>query len=174
MKKKIVFSLLFLFAGITISWAGKIWKSKDPARFISANCHKDEKLTDNTFGAFQLNLSRLRKQAASAPENDIRHSNTVINIPYPDGTLRTFRIIQAGTMSKELQAQYPQIRSYSGEMVENPSVTARFDFNESGFHALVRELTDQVVIEPFCSASKAYYVCYFKSTYRSVRSAEMR
>jgi len=174
MKKVVLLGVLIsIFTSISCD-AGRLWKTINPSKLYSPTCQKDEKLTDNTYTAFRLNVNRLKHQVSNAPEVNLRNSKKIIKVPYPDGTLHAFRIVLSGSMSKELAAKYPNIRSYAGESVENTAVTARFDFNETGFHALIREVSDQIVIDPFCKASTKNYVCYFKSTYKSVRSQELR
>lgn len=91
-------------------------------------------------------------------------------LPFPDGTVKNFTLQPSGTMSAELAAKFPGLKSFSGQCVEDNSYKARIDFNDFGFHALVTDATGQIfLIEPFCNKSKTYYSVYNKADFKSSR-----
>jgi hypothetical protein len=167
MIKSISTFLLCTILVFSMANAKSLWKTVTPEYIYSKiKCFKDDKIALNTFSSLSLNYSKLLKKA--------NQPTAVINVPYPDGSLHAFKLTQSNTMSEALAKQFPNIKSFSAVSVENAAVTGRFDFNDTGFHGLIRELNDQIVIEPFCSTSRQYYISFWKSSYKSTRPADMK
>lgn len=88
-------------------------------------------------------------------------SNVVISLPMPNGTVENFRIIEASVFEESLQAQFPNIRSFAGQGVEDPSKVLRFSISpEKGLSALIRSTTDQAtfIIDPYSMDYKTFIV----------------
>ncbi len=80
----------------------------------------------------------------------------------PDGSLAEFRFVESPVMPPELAAEYPDIRTYAGTLVNDPSVTVRFDSTPSGFHAYVRTREGTVAIDPLYRYDATVHAVYFK------------
>ncbi|MCK7589584.1 GEVED domain-containing protein [Subsaxibacter sp. CAU 1640] len=50
--------------------------------------------------------------------------------------MERFRIIEASVMDAELQARYPEIRSYAGQGVDDPTAVIRFSISPLGFQSM--------------------------------------
>ncbi len=66
-------------------------------------------------------------------------SEGTIAIPLPEGGLRTFRIWPNGLMAPELAESYPEIRTFSGQAVDDRTVTLRMDITPQGFRAMIMD-----------------------------------
>ncbi|MGY0407968.1 MAG: reprolysin-like metallopeptidase, partial [Polaribacter sp.] len=62
----------------------------------------------------------------------------VIEIPTAYG-VKKFYIEESSNFSKELAAKYPNIKSFSGTMVENPSIKVEFSVGLDGYHFSILE-----------------------------------
>jgi hypothetical protein len=69
-------------------------------------------------------------------------------LPMPDGRLLRFSVVESPVLEPALQAQYPQIRTYEGKGLDDPSMLTRFDLTPAGFHALVLGADVQAFVEP--------------------------
>ena len=87
-----------------------------------------------------LTLDRAALQAAlaTAPlEGRARAAPLLLALPRPDGGTAQFRVVESPIMEPALAAQLPNIKTYSGVGVDDPTATLRLDFTPQGFHAQV-------------------------------------
>lgn len=75
-------------------------------------------------------------------------SSVVIAIPLPNGTLVNFKLTPDDVMADGLAKKYPNIRTFSGESLDDPSQTGRFDITPNGFHGMFYYQNERVFIEP--------------------------
>ena len=61
-----------------------------------------------------------------------------VDLPAPDGTPRTVEVVEDSVLQAGLQAAHPEIRTYAGHVVGDPSSTVRLSVTPVGFHASVR------------------------------------
>src|SRR6187399_2479609 len=52
-------------------------------------------------------------------------SPLVLSLPLPDGTLSRFTIADSPIITPELAAAYPEIRTFTGQGIDDPSATTR-------------------------------------------------
>src|SRR5690606_35440115 len=73
--------------------------------------------------AYQIDNLNLRNILNQAPkrENVSKNSNMIMEFPTVSGKMQAFRIVEASVMSPELQALYPEIRSYAGYGLDDAS-----------------------------------------------------
>ena len=113
---------------------------------------------------FDLSLTGLRSSLTNAPSRVANtKSNTIISIPNADGTLENFRIYENSNMEPALEARYPEIKSYIGIGIDNPTATAYFSVSPLGFKSMVLSADKSAVfIEPI-SADLGTYTVYRKA-----------
>ncbi|MCO6438369.1 MAG: immunoglobulin domain-containing protein [Phycisphaerae bacterium] len=88
----------------------------------------------------QLDQGLLRSLLATAPQEGafpVRESSTIIRLPRPDGVFERFAFVESSVMQPQLQAEFPEIRSYLGQGLDDPAATVRFDVSLLGFRAQV-------------------------------------
>ena len=114
---------------------------------------------------FNLNLLSLKTNLNNAPARraNSKDSNTIVSIPNADGVLERYRVYENSNMDPALAARYPQIKSYMGVGIDNPSATAYFSVSPLGFKSMVLSPDKSTVfIEPI-SADLGTYTVYRKS-----------
>ena len=115
------------------------------------------------FKVFEFNYNEFIKQLVNVPqrENFKDVSNVVVSIPSPDGTLQRYRIVEASTFEPELQEKYPEIRSFAGQGIDNPSNNLRFSISPyNGISAIIRSGSEETtyIIDPFTTDYKSFIV----------------
>ena len=68
-------------------------------------------------------------------------------------------------MSPELQAKFPNMRSYTGQCVENASISIRFDVTHKGFHGMIMEPGQTWYIDPYSAETTSEYISYTKEDF---------
>ena len=115
---------------------------------------------------FSLDLEAMRSSLTSAPKrlaNGSMTGNQIITIPNADGVSERYRVVENSTMAPELQAKYPEIRSYVGENLDSPGTTAYFSVSPLGFKAMMLKPGKSAeFIEPI-SADLTTYTVYKKA-----------
>lgn len=116
------------------------------------------------FDLFSLNTNDLKNSVEAAPhEFSGQSSNIVVSIPRPDGTLERFTVYSSPVMEDGLAAQFPDIRTYAGQGIDDPQASLRFDITPIGFHAQVLSDNGSYYVDPYAQASDQLYVSYFPS-----------
>ncbi|MFN4081625.1 MAG: reprolysin-like metallopeptidase [Saprospiraceae bacterium] len=93
-------------------------------------------------------------------------SQTILEIPMPDGASQRFRITQTPVMAPELQVKYPQIRTYTGIGVDDPAVLLKCDLTPWGFHAMTLAPDKSAAfVDPYLHGDDRYYVVFSKKDY---------
>ncbi len=94
----------------------------------------------------------------------------VVELPMPDGTLRSFKVWQCPMMEDELAAKYQDIKTFSGEALDDRTVTAKLDFTLYGFHAMIYDGDKTAFINPYDNYHDGYYFAHYRRD--EVRSVE--
>ena len=165
MKKKystlIVFFGLFLL-GISISFAQNnqlIWNKIDKDNIIQDKIFRKSEPEKAVY--FNLNTEKLKQKLENAPITYSKNftSEVLVDLPNNEGELITYAISEAPVFSEELQKQLPEIRSYKGVSIADPSKVVRFSISPKGFHAFMLK-TDKgsQYIDPYTRDNKTYIV----------------
>lgn len=127
------------------------------------------------YTAIALDEAKLAEDLAVAPlefTELARTSAVEINLPTPDGNYAKFKVVSSPIMAPELAAQFPEIQTYSGQGIDDPAATLRFDVTPAGFHAQVLSPSGAYYIDPFWHLDKTAYISYFK--HDLLRPADMQ
>ena len=114
---------------------------------------------------FTVNREMLADVLESAPReltDAARNTPITLEIPTPDGTLERFRIEESPMLAPEVAAQFPTWKQYSGQGIDDPTLTARFDVNDLGFHAYVIGSKGTFLIDPSSQTDQKNYIVYYK------------
>jgi len=116
------------------------------------------------YQAALLDVDSLTAMLAAAPlEKTVALSETtsVLTLPTPEGSWARFAFVEAPVMAPELAAKYPQIRTYVGRGIDDPTASCRFDLTPAGFHAQVLSPDGAVYIDPLWRHDRTQYACYY-------------
>ncbi len=110
-------------------------------------------------------MRRLLREAPMEFSSDAFNNPAEILIPIPDGTYQKFKFWESPTMEQELQEKFPEIRTYTGQGIDDPYATIKMDFTPHGFHAMILSPNGRVFIDPYSKGEKKYYTCYYSKDY---------
>ncbi len=117
--------------------------------------------------ALKLNSTALRKILDSAPADsaekltDVSKSGAILQLPMPDGGFMRFRIVDSPVLNTDLVKQFPDIKSYRGQSIDDPRVSMRADFSPRGFNATILTADKMISINPARYDDINRYVSYY-------------
>lgn len=127
----------------------------------------------NKFDAYALDLSTFKSQLQNAPLRGVSTtiSTHITYFPNAEGEIQPYRIYEAPVMHKDLQVQFPDIKSYVGVAVNDKFSTVRFSTTRFGVHAMILSPKGTVYIDPY-TADLNHYMVYRKKDAVSSSSFE--
>ena len=109
------------------------------------------------FKLFTLNPVELNSLLATAPQRFTTPSNAIIEFPTNNGEIQKFRVYEASVLDALLQAQYPNIRSYTAQGIDDPSAIARFSYSDSGLNVMISSANyGTIYIDPYTKDLNQY------------------
>ena len=166
MKKLLLIALLQLTGLSLFAQEKALWTETQTSDF---NANDVIKGTSNPqeYKVFTLDVTQFQKALKKAPNRDASVGTTtlVLSFPNSEGKLEHYNVMEASVMAPELQAAYPEIRSYVGQGIENPSSTIRFSFSpQKGFSALIRSGNHGTLIIDPLTADNTKYIIFKRSS----------
>ena len=142
--------------------ANDMWTVADQASVASAQGLRPD---IRSYRTVSLNRPALEAILQSTPAEYSEAAATrsiSLYLPNPDGTLARFSIAESPVMAPELAAQFPEIKTYVGRGIDDPTATTRFDWTPTGFHAIVLSELGTTLIEPSGLGDVENYIVYFQ------------
>ncbi len=90
----------------------------------------------------------------------------LITLPAPDGGLRDFYIWKTPMLEEPLRSAYSNIQTFTAKAKDNPAVTAKIDYTQRGFHAMIYDGARTSFIDPYADVADGYYIVYYKKDYK--------
>jgi Metallo-peptidase family M12B Reprolysin-like/Secretion system C-terminal sorting domain/Bacterial pre-peptidase C-terminal domain/Fibronectin type III domain len=159
MKKVVLLTMVSAMISIAaFSQADKFWSADNASRSSIVTDKAVARLSFPTaFKLFDLNTSSLRQELFSIVANRSSKHATVISLPNAEGNLEQFEVFEASNFEPALQAQFPEIRAYSGKGITDKSATLKLSISPSGIQTMVfRTDKENEFIEPYSKDHSVY------------------
>ncbi|WP_282084821.1 reprolysin-like metallopeptidase [Aquimarina algiphila] len=155
--------LIFTFLLVNISVNAQLWNPISPST-VQAKSQELRKTTPNQYQLFNLNTTALTSILKNTPSRvQQKSSNVIMELPTKDGILKKFRVLEASIFEDGLAKKFPNIRSFIGYGIDDPTSVARFSFSKIGLHAMITSGNHGTIyIDPY-SKDKENYICYAKA-----------
>ena len=155
-KLKLIIPMLLMCFGLSAQNYLDLWKTASLNETVSKT-----KVFRNTvpqeFKLFTLNPVELNSLLATAPQRFTTPSNAIIEFPTSNGEIQKFRVYEASVLDALLQAQYPTIRSYTAQGIDDPSAIARFSYSDSGLNVMISSANyGTIYIDPYTKDLNQY------------------
>lgn len=139
-----------------------VWQFIDASSLIAKQ--NERIIAPQSYETVQLNTDALLALLSQAPLEftaEAASKQVVLTLPMPNGELARFRVEESPIMEPALAAQYPEIKTYSGQGIDDPTAMSRFDWTPFGLHAIVLSSDGTAFIEPVSSSETTTYISYF-------------
>ncbi len=160
-----IFLLFWMLLSIKAQQADDLWQ-KSLTYKLNSSLKVNNKLSPSKFEVYQLNINLLKNKLKSVAKRNEISSNkgVVLTFPNEDGVLEKFEVLESSIMEENLQKKFPNIRSYIGKSIQNPSSIVRFSIGTSGLHAMfLSNSKNTIYIDPYISNEPSYLVYSSKS-----------
>lgn len=150
-----------LLVGLFSYSAGTTWT---PAQLRFAPAGELHPMVSSVQAAktFKLDVKAFESELSKAPlENSTFSQVHFVLLPYPDGTLRQFKIVNSPILSPDLAKRIP-INTYIVQGVDDPHATGRVDFGKFGFHGTIFSPEGDYSVEPMRRSNITDYFAYFR------------
>ncbi|GJM41313.1 MAG: hypothetical protein DHS20C20_15950 [Ardenticatenaceae bacterium] len=142
--------------------ADGLWQDVDEALL---RVEGDRVIVPLAYRMVALNWDGLDSVLANAPDGLSEANETILSLPLPDGEYGRFQIYQTAVMHPELAAKFPEIRTYAGVGLDDPTASVRLDTTPKGFHAMILSANGRVFIDPYTNNSTDLYQSYFANNF---------
>ncbi|MCX6292145.1 MAG: hypothetical protein NT126_10320 [Bacteroidetes bacterium] len=143
-----------------------LWNELDPTAYHRSGTSNEKYKKYRLFALDSLQMQQLLAHAPSEKNRNIDSLKVILEFPRPDSGFMKFNIYRTSVMDPALEAQYPLMKSYGGQGVENRSASIRFEFNSNGFHAyVISSLGEWFIQPPEKKFTHQFLFCYFKSDF---------
>ncbi|MHA7844042.1 MAG: zinc-dependent metalloprotease [Winogradskyella sp.] len=106
-----------------------------------------------------INVEALKQQLVNVPQRQFSTKGKGIIVQFPNhkGETESYLVQEASVMEYELQVQFPEIQSFVGKGIDNPTAIMRFSISpQKGFSGMVLSNEKTVFIEPYTEDLKTY------------------
>lgn len=155
MKKHLLLALAFVFLALqSQAQTNKMW---------SVYAGNDLAVSKNTarlsfpkeFKLFQADMQVLRQTLFSTASR----GTVIISLPNAAGAMEQFEMYEASNFEPALQAQFPEIRAYSGKGITDKYATVKLSISPQGIQTMVfRTDKENEFMEPYSQDGKVYAV----------------
>jgi hypothetical protein len=110
-------------------------------------------------------LGEVLQAAPFESRHGVKGGEAVLSLPLPKGGFGRFRIVESPIMEPGLAAKFPEIKTYRGQGIEDPTATVRLDLTPAGFHAMILSPEGNVYIDPYSRKDSDHYMSYLTGEY---------
>ncbi|MBS1741686.1 MAG: zinc-dependent metalloprotease [Bacteroidetes bacterium] len=161
---QVFLALFFLLFSLKLTAQNNFWREIADAQAKAANQLRP--IVPERYKVFALDTTGLLATLKTAPaEFSVASKITplVIALPMPDGSIQHFNVVEYSMMEPGLQDKFPDIRTYSGQGIEDRTATIKLDWTAFGFHAMILSpVHGSAWIDPYARGEKTNYIAYYK------------
>jgi Metallo-peptidase family M12B Reprolysin-like/Cadherin domain/IPT/TIG domain len=116
------------------------------------------------YRAVSTDRATLVAALATAPLEGSGQAPLLFTLPTPDGGTARFQVVESSVMEPGLAAQFPDIKTYAGIGLDDPTATLRADITPQGFHAQVlsRQPGRTFYLDPVSRAQPTTCLSYWR------------
>ena len=135
MRIKLLLLIVLMSTSFAMSQSKVLWQKQS---FDKTSRIKSSKQNLPQTQVFTLNIEGLKQALTEAPKREqfSTPSNVVLSFPNSEGKLESFRIVEASVLHTDLAERYPNIKSYAGQGIEDPTSVIRFSVSPLGFQSM--------------------------------------
>lgn len=147
---------VFIFSSMLSSAQNNYWKELDTKTAPSAS---PMAVKPDRYLLYELQTNNLEGLLAKAGKE--YKTGVLITLPTPDNSSMQFIVWETPMMQPKLAAEFPEIKTYTATSTINPSVSAKLDFTDDGFRAMIYDGNSTYFIDPYSNSNDGYYLVFY-------------
>lgn len=155
MRRNLIILSCFLIFSTSVFAQQNFWTNYNG---VKVEAERERNVIPNDYKLMRLNVDGIQQQLLNAPARN-QANGISIKVPTAEGKYETFIVNEASVMHPDLQAKYPNIKSYVGQSTENLNSTIRFSISPFfGFNAIIRSNEGVSYIDSYNMDNNIYMV----------------
>ncbi len=159
--KKTLLLIVFTFLSISFGYSqtDKAWKTFNGGD-VKVALTAERQSFPQDYTLMQLDLAALKQVLNTATDRFAENkTSAIISLPNSEGKLERFRVYEASNFDPDLQAQFPEIRSYVGQGIDDKYARLRLSINPRGINTMIsRADRPTEYMEPYSLDGKIHAV----------------
>ena len=142
--------------------ASRPWMDADSGEF--AGLQAERRIAPVQSRVVRIDAAALEALLAAAPGEFVApdgFAGVELAIPRVDGGELALRVVDSSIMEPELQAKFPEIRTYRVFDPADRTIRGRIDWTPHGFHAMVRTPEGLLYVDPYRPGDRELHQAYF-------------
>lgn len=158
--KNIIFSVCISLLCLSANAQQNFWHSATHQQLSEYEAQR--KIFPSEYQAFSLDVAAFKKLLFSAPMEFSAAAKTpvIITLPMPSGKFERFAIVETQVQAPGTPEIFADIKTFSGNGIDNPAATIRLDWTFFGFHAMIQSGGEVILIDPYAHGNINYYLSY--------------
>lgn len=145
----------------------KEWSVVSSSENISVSKTAQRSDFPQEFALFKLDLESIKQKLYTAEDRFATNAQgAIIEIPNSQGKLEKFKMFEASNFDPALQAQFPDIRAYVGQGIDNPNAQIRLSISPEGISTMTFRADSPTEYIEVYSADKKVYAVYNRDAKR--------
>ncbi|WP_084205945.1 reprolysin-like metallopeptidase [Psychroserpens mesophilus] len=132
MKIKLLLLIFLMSTCVVMAQSKSLWQKQTTTNNLRVKAGKQYLPKTQVF---TLNTEALRQTLNESSQSG-KSTNLVLSFPNADGQFERFRVFEASVMEPELAERYPDIKSYAGQGIDDPTAIIRFSVTPLGFQSI--------------------------------------
>ncbi len=166
MKSKVLLLLSLLVMSFSFGQTGKYWSVCEKRDGIEKAKGTYRSSFPTQFQLYYLDFNQLKAKLFTVVDSP--NATCIITLPDSQGRMEDFMVSEASNFEADLQAQFPEIRAFSGRSLSNKSSYLKLSISPQGIQTVTFKAdAPSEFIEPY-SADGLVYVSYNKSQTPSI------
>ena len=168
MKKTLLsFSFVLLLATGMNAQSKKDWSVISSGEKITVSKSVQRIDFPQEFTLFKLDLESIKQKLYTAQDRFADNAQyAIIEIPNSQGKLERFKMYEASNFDADLQAQFPNIRAYVGQGIDNAHSQIRLSISPEGIQTMTSRAGSSTEYIETYSEDKTIYAVYERSANR--------
>jgi hypothetical protein len=169
MRKKIILPIITLLC-FTVNYGQNLWKEVSESKMQKVS-KMDRASMPSEYKLYSLDIEMLKKSLIEAPK-DLQNKTSNLVLPFPNskGEIEHYTVYEASIMEPELEAKFPNIKSYVGKGIEDPTASIRFSVTLFGLHTMRFSGNDETSFIDTYTTDNKNYIVYNKSSVSPTKS----
>lgn len=117
-------------------------------------------------GLYSFDGHIFKQQLVNVPDRFSGQTGKIVSIPNVEGNMEKFEVWEASNFHPDLQAKFPDIRSYVGIGIDDPYAYLRFSLSPEGIQTMTLRPGKSEFIEPY-TEDKSRYIVFDSKKHRA-------